>query len=92
MKQTHTDTPTPWFATQQDDATHLWEVYESVTDDCIADGLLQANARLIAAAPELLEALALALPFIEAKEGTSDENDIIVDKARAAILKATGGL
>lgn len=50
----------------------------------------RARNALNRAAPDLLEALELALPFIEAKEGTSDENDIIVDKTRAAIAKARG--
>jgi iron only hydrogenase large subunit-like protein len=56
-----------------------------------SDEECEANARLIAAAPDLLVALEAALPFIEAQEGTSDENDVIVDACRAAIAAAKGG-
>ena len=41
-----------------------------------------ANARLIAAAPDLLEALRLALPYVR--------NDNTASVMRAAITKATG--
>lgn len=48
---------------------------------------LEANARLIAAAPELLEALeALTANYADVEPGGSKN----VDKARAAIAKATG--
>ena len=43
---------------------------------------LAANARLIAAAPDLLEALRLALPYVR--------NDNTASVMRAAIAKATG--
>lgn len=49
----------------------------------------EANARLIAAAPELLEALAW---FVDPNNDspTLDEFDAAVDVARLAIAKATG--
>jgi len=53
-------------------------------------GPYMANARLIAAAPELLGALEEALWMIESYEGMGADNDIIVDAARAAIAKAKG--
>jgi hypothetical protein len=46
----------------------------------------QENARLIAAAPELLEALRDTLDALECWTGS----DSRIDKARAAIFKATG--
>ena len=46
------------------------------------DDELEANARLIAAAPDLLEALRLALPYVR--------NDNTASVMRAAIAKATG--
>lgn len=58
---------------------------------------VDANARLIAAAPELLEALRAILAFIpitSALEGGASaysENVRAADKVRAAIAKATGG-
>lgn len=58
-----------------------------------------ANGRLLAAAPCLLEALEYALPYLRAcvpsprngvnADGSVDVN--CVDRARAAIAKATGG-
>jgi hypothetical protein len=54
----------------------------------------RANARLIAAAPELLEALYAALPFIEDAEADKDYKAGAVAKVtkqlREAIAKATG--
>lgn len=46
----------------------------------------EANARLMAAAPELLEALENLLRYLE----TDDMRDLDMNKARAAIAKATG--
>lgn len=57
-----------------------------------------ANARLIAAAPELLEALYGITTFLEAdmkgfcaKELRATSTDRLLETARAAIAKATGG-
>jgi hypothetical protein len=54
---------------------------------------LRANARLIAAAPELLDALQHALERLECIPGDRDETGVIlhsINKARAAIARATG--
>ncbi|KGM25275.1 hypothetical protein LI87_0102375 [Stenotrophomonas maltophilia] len=62
---------------------------------CVKDGLPQeANARLIAAAPELLEALIL-LEREMVESGNAGSVDYgwkpAIEKTRAAIAKATGG-
>jgi hypothetical protein len=49
----------------------------------------EANARLIAAAPELLEALE-AFKAIDAFEGWHPKYRDAIEKAEAAIAKATG--
>ena|SRR6185295_5830279 len=64
----------------------------------IAYGLREMDARLISAAPDLLEALQLALKGLRLAAETSPERDdeawlgyvLSHDKAVAAILKATG--
>jgi hypothetical protein len=50
----------------------------------------QANARLIAAAPDLLFALKMAVQRIERPELSPDAN-VVLERAHAAIAKATGG-
>ena len=61
------------------------------------DAVAEANARLIAAAPDMLEALKEVLPVLE---GLAKERHVMVgearrgghrDKLRAAIAKAEGG-
>lgn len=64
-------------------------------DPATADSMpeMDANARLIAAAPELLEALQWALEWRQLGSRwnlASDEERKQLDKARAAIAKATG--
>ncbi len=51
---------------------------------------LQANARLIAAAPELWEFLLAIRCVVEAIDGTSVENEQLVDEYRRMLTKITG--
>jgi hypothetical protein len=51
---------------------------------------LDANARLIAAAPDLLAALRALLLILECEPDTTDELSLTEKAARAAIAKATG--
>jgi hypothetical protein len=55
---------------------------------------LDANARLIASAPELLEMLALALPYVEEAESdpVNKKGSVakLIKQIRAAIAKAEG--
>jgi hypothetical protein len=82
-----------------DNATYVADVYRNyVGSDRVTEEELAANARLIAAAPELLEALELAVacgmvPTSSAMEGGACAYSIqaqVADKIRAAIAKATG--
>lgn len=59
------------------------------------DPQARADARLIAAAPDLLEALQLAMPALESMRKqwprcTHDDSLDVLQTARAAIAKATG--
>jgi hypothetical protein len=90
------NTPAPWKIFDNVDG---WSVgYRAiVTDDgetiCNPSPMGEANARLIAAAPDLLEALCTALPFVEDHEGSDIYKRGAVARAvaqiRAAIEKAT---
>lgn len=97
-------TPGPWMVDdEQEDANRLYvrHVDSGRICQCFAnclvttDAELAANARLIAAAPELLEALqsiehALRMGFSAAT--VLDENSPIRDGIRAAIAKAVGDI
>lgn len=52
---------------------------------------MEANARLIAAAPDLLEALVALIPDAEANDFGGPDTGARIAAARAAIAKATGG-
>lgn len=91
-------TPGPWSVSEEWDGTSIKAGQFHVTHTIQSCGfhseeedkaVTQANARLIAAAPELLEALrALAEEaFANMRGGRQD----LIDDARAAIAKATGG-
>jgi hypothetical protein len=49
-----------------------------------------ANARLIAAAPDMLDVLLRAKDVIEALDGTSTDNEKLVDDYRAVLAKVEG--
>jgi len=52
---------------------------------------IKANARLIAAAPDLLSELTALLAMCERQDDFNDDSDGgMLDRARAAIAKATG--
>lgn len=56
-------TPGPWFASQYDKTTDLWEVYQSGSDKFIAGDMRKEDALLSAVAPKLLEALESMLKY-----------------------------
>jgi len=88
-----THTPGPW-ETEYVSEADVWGIWQEKPPEnetgSIARAYDESNARLIAAAPELLEALKYWLPVIEAQEGKSDEKDQWVDCVRFAIAKAEG--
>ena len=103
MKTEHGHTPAPWVATgykntvvndANGNTLALYPAHDSTTETA------QANAKLIAAAPELLAALNRALPWLGrliADGGHLNSvapNDAIgaMNQAQAAIDKATGNV
>jgi hypothetical protein len=85
-----THTPGPWELTQygavvRKDGHGQTVVYTDNGESCING---EANARLIAAAPDLLAALEMVM---DAAEDGGDMNDIDWDMIRAAIARAEGG-
>lgn len=84
-------TPGPWFATPDSYAVYERDGYGYRGDTmCALPGgdpaIRAANARLIAAAPELLAALQAVLPYLGGTVIFAPEQAA----ARAAIAKATG--
>ena len=90
-------TPTPW---KIFDNVEGWSIGNRAIVDaegftiCNPSPMGEANARLIAAAPDLLDALCTALPFVEDHEGSNVYKAGAVARAvreiRAAIKAATG--
>lgn len=82
-------TPGPWVKFNHEDDEQSWGV-EGGDGYTIAEELSLADARLIAAAPELLEALRLAMPLLEAANARCTNDTAFIAVARAATAKATG--
>ena len=85
-------TPGPWYTSRHEDYTEVWKDYgdERTRIATADDGWIEAaaNARLIAAAPDLQSALIDLLAYVE--EGYGDTDSEEGRKARAAIAKAMG--
>lgn len=88
-------TPGPWGIRDENETfisigaeTHHSLVDTWAIDDGVSKEQMEANARLIAAAPELLDALLLAVSRQSYKPGDGPDWWEI---CRAAIAKATGG-
>lgn len=76
-----------------DNSKRIARIDGHVLDSCKASNEAKANARLIAAAPEMLEALKFLKASLTAKR-TEDACHItlaMAQKMNAAIAKATGG-
>ena len=91
-------TPGPWTVYRGVQHQGEFIIFKGITDIAVtrfADGDCNANARLIAAAPELLALLAEAVARVEdlinGHESAVEDLAAWSDDARAAIIKATGG-
>jgi hypothetical protein len=94
-------TPGPWMPPASHKDLTVWAtkndrtemIASASTNQWCKEDEANANAKLIAAAPDLLEALRLALPYIEGAYECafpdSDENNNVLEAAKAAIAKAT---
>ena len=99
-------TPGPWVAREYDGRIYIDTIEGLFRPGYMATGVLsfdargnEANARLIAAAPDLLEALKVAeralnamgdhINGMNAEEGISDEVNPAFESVRTAIAKAT---
>ncbi len=80
--------PFPWKNGKENHAC----VYDDYASGHNGTPELIANARLIAASPELLEALEASLDYIERLTYGGTDGLALIDKARAAIAKAKGGV
>ena len=99
MSEQHT--PGPWYAAREATTGRITRVRASHSggrdEVCIADAAqgagafarLEANARLIAAAPELLEACQTLATLLDTDDWFATGR-LAVEQARAAIAKATG--
>ena len=79
--------PTPW--TQTDGIVYDAEG-DRIADCDFGTRQDQANARLICASPDLLEALQIILPYASRLIQGTTEGEPILQKARQTIRKATG--
>lgn len=92
-------TPGPWKYTRQSHSPNWLDLMLTTEDDAKIIGWIyndhEADARLIAAAPEMLEALiesTTLLKEIRIKYGTSPSEEGVIDKNMRVIEKATGGM
>jgi hypothetical protein len=90
IRNAHKHTPVNWVAIQPDDAGGWWIVTDEAGKELGSGdgGLSEEDARLIAAAPEILEALTRTLSYLTSYPGNGAMS--AYDQARAAIAKATG--
>jgi hypothetical protein len=81
-------TASPWTAAARGYKSQLWSDGQMMTAEVLGPNHA-ANARLMAAAPDLLAALTYVMPWLEAHigQGLSAHE---LDNIRATIAKATG--
>ena len=82
-------TPGPWEAVIA--YRRVCDVRKAGELEVVCENAWEPDARLIAAAPELLESLKAVTEFLATRLGTNAYEWPSVHAARAAIRKATGG-
>ena len=90
-----THTPGPWYWSEEGSLVQT----SHITRDVWFIPMNEADQALIAAAPELLEALGLMLDHVDYRSGACGLTETVggalprvaLDRARAALAKATGG-
>ena len=94
MKTKHTDGK--WFINEGDAPNDLFirvnndgEGYDIASLLCDETGDYKANAKLIASAPELLQALQMLINDIERNDGDAINRATLVNEAKQVIDKAT---
>jgi len=87
--ETHPDNGTIWIDTTLD---HIGEVYGACKDLDISEEQAKANAQLIAAAPDMLQALQEAREDIAFLRDGDDGLPELLAHYDAVIAKATGGI
>lgn len=87
MTAQHTPGPWEWLPATEDTDDAVVAITSFVMQGAITSA---ANARLIAAAPDLLEACAAIVAWCD-KNPPSGDALYCIQQARAAIAKATGG-
>lgn len=81
----------PWAAIPQNPRGTFWQVQSEKEAESITIGASEQNAKLIAAAPDLLAALESVLSFKYPQWETGKWDDLApVKQARAALAKAKG--
>ncbi len=80
-------TPGPWVV-DADDNTLITTPDLHAVGETVAKAALSSDARLIAAAPDLLKALDMMERHFSRYDDT--HNNLVLEQARAAIAKATG--
>ena len=87
----HAPAASPWFIVDDVEGREIG--YRAIVDSdgftiCDPSPMGESNARLISAAPDLLNALCTALPFVEDHEGSNIYKAGAVAKALATIQAA----
>lgn len=84
----------PWVCVPKDGSDGWTGIYKEDKEgrELLADVHLEANAHLITTAPEMLEALELALNCLENLPAKCTAERYAIEKLKAAIKKARGEL